>query len=55
MDPPLAYGQHENAEITSMIQDSKEMLAAILTLTPQKRAGGGEGDGGGIIKLIREL
>ena len=38
-----------------MIQDSKEMLASILTLTPQKRAGGGEGDGGGIIKLIREL
>jgi len=38
-----------------MIQDSKEMLASILTLTPQKRAGGGDGDGGGIIKLIREL
>lgn len=31
------------------------MLASILTLTPQKGAGGGGGGSAGIVKLIREL
>lgn len=32
MDPPLAFGQHTNAEITSQIMDSNELLASILSL-----------------------
>jgi dynein heavy chain len=35
IDPPLAYGQHINAEITSQIMDSRELLDSILSLTPQ--------------------
>lgn len=31
------------------------MLAAILTLTPQKGSGGGGGASTGVVKLIREL
>jgi len=53
VDPPLAYGQYINAEITSQILDSQELLDSILSLTPQK---GGGGDGGsssaGDVKLI---
>lgn len=31
-DPPIAYGQHTNAEITSQIMDSTELLYSILSL-----------------------
>jgi len=34
MDPPIAFGQHTNAEITSQIMDSNELLASILSLQP---------------------
>ena len=54
-DLPLAYGQHINAEITSQILDSNELLASILGLTPQKSAGGGEGASSGPLKLIISL
>jgi len=40
VDPPIAYGQHINAEITSQIIDSQELLDSILSLTPQKSSGG---------------
>lgn len=33
-DLPIAYGQHINAEITSQILDSNELLASNLGLTP---------------------
>lgn len=53
VDLPMAYGQHVNAEITSMILDTNELLQSILTLTPQDVSGGGEGgaDGGLIAKI----
>jgi len=41
LDVPQAYGQHINAEITSQILDSNELLGAILGLTPTKSSGGG--------------
>jgi dynein heavy chain len=44
VDPPIAYGQHINAEITSQILDSQELLDSILGLTPQKTTGGDGGD-----------
>lgn len=55
LDPPQVYGQYVNAEISSQINDSKGMLASILTLTPQKNTGGGGGGSSGVVKLIREL
>lgn len=54
VDLPLAYGQHVNAEITSMILDTNELLQSILTLTPQDVGAGGEGGGdGGLIGKIQ--
>lgn len=55
IDPPVAYGQHINAEITSQILDSQDMLLSILQLTPQK-ASGGEGAGAGASSaMIKDL
>jgi hypothetical protein len=34
IDQPVAYGQHINAEITSQILDSNELLESILSLQP---------------------
>lgn len=31
-DPPVAFGQHTNAEITSQIMDSTDLLYSILSL-----------------------
>lgn len=55
IDPPLAYGQHINAEITSQILDSNDLLASILGLTPQKSGGGGAGASTGPLKLINSI
>lgn len=55
LDPPQVYGQHINAEISSQINDSKDMLYSILSITPQKGSGGGGGGQSGVVKLIREL
>jgi len=33
-DQPLAFGQHTNAEITSQIMDTNELLLSILSLMP---------------------
>lgn len=55
-DPPQAYGQHINAEITSQILDSEELLDAVLTLTPQKSAGGdASGSADAELALVRDL
>ena len=55
LDPPQVYGQHINAEISSQINDSKSMLYSILSITPQKSSGGGDGGQAGIVKLLGEL
>lgn len=54
-DPPAAYGQHINAEITSQILDSGELLDSVLSLTPQKGGAGAEGEDSGELKLVVEL
>lgn len=40
-DSPLAFGQHTNAEITSQIMDTNELLEQILSLQPAQLAVGG--------------
>lgn len=55
-DPPVAFGQHTNAEITSQIMDSNELLAAILSLQPMvSSGGGGSGGNSAILDLILKL
>jgi len=55
-DPPIAFGQHTNAEITSQIMDSNELLASILSLQPMASAGaGGSGGNSAILDLILKL
>ena len=34
-DPPEAFGQHPNADITSAIQDTNELLTTVLSLQPR--------------------
>lgn len=40
-DQPTAFGQHTNAEISSQIGDTNELLASILSLMPQAVSEGG--------------
>jgi len=55
-DPPIAFGQHTNAEITSQIMDSNELLASILSLQPMASAGAGaSGGNSAILDLIIKL
>jgi len=55
-DPPVAFGQHINAEITSQIMDSNELLASILSLQPMASSGDGSGGGNSaILDLIIKL
>ena len=52
---PLAFGQHINAEITSQIMDSNELLESILSLQPQKVSSEGESRESKVLKLITDL
>jgi len=55
-DMPQAYGQHTNAEITSQIMDSMELLDSILSLQPAQTSTGNEGSSDSkILNLIEEL
>lgn len=35
-DPPIAFGQHANAEINSQITETNELLDAVVALQPLK-------------------
>lgn len=54
-DKPEAFGQHQNAEINSMIMDSRDLLGSINSLQPQIVSQGGDSAESGVIKLIDEL
>lgn len=54
LDPPVAFGQHNNAEITSQIMDSNDLLKSILSLQPAI-ASGGAGNNSAILELINKL
>lgn len=51
-DQPVAFGQHINAEITSQIMDSKELLSSILSLMPSSVDGGSSQGGNSISDQI---
>lgn len=55
IDQPSAFGQHINAEITSQILDSNELLESILSLQPQKVSADGESRESKVLKLISDL
>jgi dynein heavy chain len=55
IDQPAAFGQHINAEITSQIMDSNELLESILSLQPQKVSSDGESRETKVLKLISDL
>jgi len=40
-DPPIAFGQHANAEIGSQITETSDLLDAIVSLQPLQAAPGG--------------
>lgn len=44
---PEAFGQHANAEISYLIEDSKALLDGLLGLAPKTSTGSGSGEGGG--------
>jgi dynein heavy chain len=51
-DQPLAFGQHTNAEITSQIMDTNELLLSILSLQPQVATATGESPTKKILDII---
>lgn len=42
MDPPEAFGQHPNADISSMIREATGMLGTLVSLQPIVASGGGQ-------------
>lgn len=44
---PEAFGQHPNAEISYLIEDSKAVLDGLLGLAPSTASGAGSGQAGG--------
>ena len=44
---PEAFGQHPNAEISYLIEDSKALLDGLLSLAPKTGGGAGTGQAGG--------
>jgi dynein heavy chain len=42
VDPPEAFGQHPNAEISSMIRESTNLLGTLVSLQPATTGGGGK-------------
>lgn len=54
-DLPTAFGQHTNAEITSQIMDTNELLYSILSLQPAIVSSEGGNADKKILELIDQL
>ncbi len=52
---PSAFGQHTNAEITSQIMDTNELLYSILSLQPAVVSAEGGNAEAKILELIKQL
>jgi len=55
IDVPAAFGQHVNAQITSQIMDTTELLDSIFSLQPQQSSVQGESREDKVLKLIADL
>ena len=55
IDPPIAFGQHINAEISSQIQDSTMLLDGILSLQPRAVTSGSETKEAVVGRMIEDL
>lgn len=51
-DHPEAFGQHPNADIASLIEDTGNLLSTLISLQPRAAAAGGEG--GAAAALLRQ-
>lgn len=55
IDPPSAFGQHDNAEISAQISDSNILLDSILALQPRKGAQGADNSEAQLKETIEKL
>lgn len=55
IDRPEAFGQHVNAQIASQITDTRELLDAILELTPQVSVAGGESMDSKVLMICADM
>lgn len=55
VDKPEAFGQHSNADISSQIQDSTELLSSLVSLQPRIVSGVGESREQKLLDLITDL
>ncbi|OQR90219.1 dynein heavy chain [Thraustotheca clavata] len=54
-DPPLAFGQHPNAQIASQIDNGRELLSTILSLQAMGTSEGGKGNDEKILGVLQNL
>jgi dynein heavy chain len=54
-DPPDAFGQHPNADISSLIQESNALLATTLSLQPATYAGGSASREEVVLQMAKDM
>jgi dynein heavy chain len=55
MDHPEAFGQHPNADITSLIQETRLLFETLLSLQPQVSTGAGESREDKVMELAENI
>lgn len=55
MDHPEAFGQHPNADITSLIQETRLLFETLLSLQPQISSGAGESREETVLELAENI
>ena len=55
MDHPEAFGQHPNADITSLIQETRLLFETLLSLQPQVSTGAGESREDKVLELADNI
>ena len=54
-DPPDAFGQHPNADISSLIQESNNLLATVLSLQPATASGSGTSREDAVLQTAKDM
>ena len=55
LDPPEAFGQHANADISSQMEETKTLLSSVLALQPRQLVEGGRSREEAVLELIAAL